>query len=260
MEPRFGVDFSDVRVHTGNDAVQMNRAVGAQAFTHGSDVYFGEGRSPNNLELTAHELTHVVQQTGGGIQAKSIVSDPVDLMEMLANGVPDEKAPSERGQDPVIQLMCSKCKKEEMQRRSMKDESPDSHLVSRQASRVHTSSKPTMTSLTGQGKTIGCSTCESPTNSIMRRPGESVRDCYNRKRASFGLENDLTSIVFMACGLGGVIATIIAAIGTAPAAGSGGPPAGVLVAAGCMAVALGGKIGLHAACLWDCATSQREES
>ncbi|MBA4142858.1 MAG: DUF4157 domain-containing protein [Nitrosospira sp.] len=65
MEPRFGVDFSHVRVHTGSDAIKMNRDVGAQAFTHGSDVYFGAGSSPTNLELTAHELTHVVQQTGG---------------------------------------------------------------------------------------------------------------------------------------------------------------------------------------------------
>ena len=65
MEPRFGVDFSQVRVHTGSDALQMNQAVGAQAFTHGSDIYFGAGHSPTNLELTAHELTHVVQQTGG---------------------------------------------------------------------------------------------------------------------------------------------------------------------------------------------------
>ena len=65
MEPRFGVDFSQVRVHTGSDALQMNQAVGAQAFTHGSDIYLGEGHSPTNLELTAHELTHVVQQTGG---------------------------------------------------------------------------------------------------------------------------------------------------------------------------------------------------
>ena len=65
MEPRFGVDLSHVHVHTGSDALQMNRAVGAQAFTHGSDIYFGAGRGPTNLELTAHELTHVVQQTGG---------------------------------------------------------------------------------------------------------------------------------------------------------------------------------------------------
>jgi hypothetical protein len=65
MEPRFGADFSHVRVHTGSDAIQMNQAIGAQAFTHGSDIYFGEGQSPSNLELTAHEMTHVVQQTGG---------------------------------------------------------------------------------------------------------------------------------------------------------------------------------------------------
>ena len=64
MEPRFGVSFSHVHVHTGTDARQMNQAVGAQAFTHGSDIYFGAGHGPDNLELTAHELAHVVQQTG----------------------------------------------------------------------------------------------------------------------------------------------------------------------------------------------------
>jgi len=64
MEPRFGADFSGVRVHTGGEAVQMNQELGAQAFTHGSDVYFGAGKSPGNNELTAHELTHVVQQNG----------------------------------------------------------------------------------------------------------------------------------------------------------------------------------------------------
>ena len=64
MEPRFGADFSAVRVHTGGEAVQMNRQLGAQAFAHGSDVYFGAGKSPGNNELMAHELTHVVQQTG----------------------------------------------------------------------------------------------------------------------------------------------------------------------------------------------------
>jgi hypothetical protein len=64
MEPRFGADFSGVRVHTGGEAVQMNRELGAQAFAHGSDVYFGAGKEPGKNELTAHELTHVVQQTG----------------------------------------------------------------------------------------------------------------------------------------------------------------------------------------------------
>jgi hypothetical protein len=68
MEPRFGADFSQVRVHTDSNAVQMNQALGAQAFTHGHDVYFGAGKSPAISDLTAHELTHVVQQTGA-IQA-----------------------------------------------------------------------------------------------------------------------------------------------------------------------------------------------
>jgi peptidoglycan hydrolase-like protein with peptidoglycan-binding domain len=64
MEPRFGVHFGHVRTHTDSDAVQMNRDVGAKAFTQGADIYYGAGSSTSDLELTAHELTHVVQQTG----------------------------------------------------------------------------------------------------------------------------------------------------------------------------------------------------
>ena len=68
MEPRFGADFSQVRVHTGNEAVQMNQDLNAQAFTHKQDVYFGAGKAPANDALTAHELTHVVQQTSQKVQ------------------------------------------------------------------------------------------------------------------------------------------------------------------------------------------------
>jgi len=64
MEPRFGADFSQVRIHTGSEAVQMNRDLNAQAFTHQQNVYFGAGKAPAKDALTAHELTHVVQQTG----------------------------------------------------------------------------------------------------------------------------------------------------------------------------------------------------
>jgi len=68
MESRFGADLSHVRVHTGSDAVQMNREIGAQAFTHGRDIYFNSGKfdasSDTGKHLLAHELTHVVQQTG----------------------------------------------------------------------------------------------------------------------------------------------------------------------------------------------------
>lgn len=75
MEPRFGTDFSQVRVHTDSTAVQMNKDLRAQAFAHGSDIYYGAGKSPAQDSLTAHELTHVVQQTGAKkLQQKSILA------------------------------------------------------------------------------------------------------------------------------------------------------------------------------------------
>jgi len=68
MKSRFGQDFNHVRVHADGEAAQMNRALNAQAFTHRQDVYFGADKySPQSVEgqrLLAHELTHVVQQTG----------------------------------------------------------------------------------------------------------------------------------------------------------------------------------------------------
>ena len=80
MEPRFGVDFSNIKVHTDGEAVQMARDVGAQAFAYGSDVYFGAGKSPGNNELTAHELTHVVQQTGRMQRKCADCDEEQDLM------------------------------------------------------------------------------------------------------------------------------------------------------------------------------------
>lgn len=73
MEPRFGADFSQVRVHTESEAVQMNRDLNAQAFTHGQDIFFGVGRMPAKDNLTAHELTHVMQQ-GATAKNESSVS------------------------------------------------------------------------------------------------------------------------------------------------------------------------------------------
>jgi hypothetical protein len=76
MEPRFGADFSSVRVHTDSNAVQMNKELGAQAFAHGSDIYYGAGKSPGKNELTAHELTHTIQQTGAAQLNKSVLPKP----------------------------------------------------------------------------------------------------------------------------------------------------------------------------------------
>jgi hypothetical protein len=74
MEPRFGADFSGVRIHAGAESAGLNRQVSAQAFTHAKDVYMGEGRyTPGTTagnRLLAHELAHVVQQTGSSITRK----------------------------------------------------------------------------------------------------------------------------------------------------------------------------------------------
>jgi peptidoglycan hydrolase-like protein with peptidoglycan-binding domain len=88
MEPRFGADFSGVRVHTGGDAVQMNRELGAQAFTHGSDVYYGAGKIPEKDNLTAHELTHVVQQTSKEQSVQLQLDDGHDLKSSRFAGDP----------------------------------------------------------------------------------------------------------------------------------------------------------------------------
>ena len=66
MEPRFGHDFSRVRVHTGERAAELAQAVNALAYTVGREMVFGGGQFMPSTRvgrrLIAHELTHVVQQ------------------------------------------------------------------------------------------------------------------------------------------------------------------------------------------------------
>lgn len=68
--PRFGRDFSDVRIHTGPGAAAAARGIGARAYTLGADIAFGAGEyapgTPAGKRLLAHELAHVVQQGGAG--------------------------------------------------------------------------------------------------------------------------------------------------------------------------------------------------
>ena len=62
MERRMGADFGDVRVHTGQASGRANLALGSDAFTYGSDIYYASGRAPGADLVTAHELGHVTQQ------------------------------------------------------------------------------------------------------------------------------------------------------------------------------------------------------
>jgi hypothetical protein len=67
FEPRFGYDFSQVRIHTDARAAEAARTLNARAFTIGQDVVFGAGQygpgTPVGKRLLAHELTHVIQQS-----------------------------------------------------------------------------------------------------------------------------------------------------------------------------------------------------
>lgn len=91
MESSFGADFSGVRVHTGADADVLNRSLNSRAFTTGQDIFFKEDAyspgSSGGRELLAHELTHVVQQTGDEVRRKLTVGQPGDRYEQEADQV-----------------------------------------------------------------------------------------------------------------------------------------------------------------------------
>tara|TARA_R110002020_G_scaffold83108_3_gene205910 strand:- start:21024 stop:25064 length:4041 start_codon:yes stop_codon:yes gene_type:complete len=86
MESSFGADFSNVKVHTDSNAIAMSQSLNAQAFTHGSDVYFNTGKydtnSSDGQHLLAHELTHTIQQ-GAAIQKKEQISTTTPRIQRL---------------------------------------------------------------------------------------------------------------------------------------------------------------------------------
>ena len=95
MEPRFGHDFSGVRVHADARATESARAVGALAYTVGQQIVFGNGRyapaSQAGRQLLAHELAHTVQQRGQGatVAARLMVGGADTAAEVEADRVAD---------------------------------------------------------------------------------------------------------------------------------------------------------------------------
>jgi hypothetical protein len=116
MEPRFGHDFSRVRVHTGAQAAQSARAVHAQAYTVGQEIVFGsEQYAPGTGRgrwLLAHELAHVIQQGQIGqpaaLQPRLAVSRHPDAAEREADAVAERVAAGanaqvKQGSPPALQ-------------------------------------------------------------------------------------------------------------------------------------------------------------
>lgn len=78
LEPHLGRDLSQVRTHTDASAAHLNKQLGAKAFTYGRDIFYGAGHSPSDIQLTAHEATHFVQQQNPAPTAEESVRRSVD--------------------------------------------------------------------------------------------------------------------------------------------------------------------------------------
>lgn len=96
MGASLGYDFSDVRVHTGHEADELNRQLSARAFTIGTDIFFSQGTyapaSISGRKLIAHELIHVVQQRNCRVPKNGngmTVLPDVDPSEYEANALAD---------------------------------------------------------------------------------------------------------------------------------------------------------------------------
>lgn len=74
METAFGTDFSNVKINVGQEAP----SIGALAFTKGENIYFAPGQynpdTPDGQKLLGHELTHVVQQRKGKVEANTQIN------------------------------------------------------------------------------------------------------------------------------------------------------------------------------------------
>jgi uncharacterized protein DUF4157/L,D-transpeptidase-like protein len=108
MEPRFGHDFSKIRVHNDARAAESARSVGALAYTVGKDIVFGAGRySPGETggrRLLAHELAHTIQQGGGAhLQSKLEVSSPDSPAESEADAAAEGVVGSLTPIGPMLQ-------------------------------------------------------------------------------------------------------------------------------------------------------------
>jgi hypothetical protein len=101
FEPRFGHDFSAVRIHSDTRAAESAQAVNALAYTTGRNIVFAAGQYspelPAGRKLLAHELTHVVQQSGysgkssGLVQRAEAPEDP-DKKVLVGNSRIDVRA------------------------------------------------------------------------------------------------------------------------------------------------------------------------
>ncbi len=115
MESGFGTSFRDVLIHNDSHAAASAKALGANAYTSGRDIYFAAGKyAPENDEgkrLLAHELVHTIQQRANTpsfarkrASTSDLIIDPDDLLEQDADRVAEQvvlSASGKMGSDPI---------------------------------------------------------------------------------------------------------------------------------------------------------------
>ncbi|MET1254226.1 DUF4157 domain-containing protein [Aliikangiella maris] len=82
IEPVVNADLSHARVHDNPQARQAANSINAKAFTTDNHIFLGAGQSANDLQLMAHEATHVVQQTLGALSVgeANVFRDPLEQL------------------------------------------------------------------------------------------------------------------------------------------------------------------------------------
>ncbi len=102
MESNLGQPLADVRIHTGEQADNLNQRISAQAFTLGSDVFFRDGVSPRDDQVLSHELTHVVQQRSMPQGGPLTVGPSDDQFEQQAQSTAVNVKPSSAAMAPDV--------------------------------------------------------------------------------------------------------------------------------------------------------------
>lgn len=113
MEEAFGNDVSGVRNHSGNEGATMSENSGAQAYTHGGNIYLDSAETAGGERggrVMAHELAHAVQQRG----MQSTATDPDDA-------APDDEADGKDEPEAAVETRSSEQRRDRRRARRVPD-------------------------------------------------------------------------------------------------------------------------------------------
>lgn len=83
IEPVLGTSLGGVQVHSGRDAARAAGGLGARALTRANHIFLGDGESAHDVELMAHEATHVVQQGAAGDEPERAPAPSAEVQRLL---------------------------------------------------------------------------------------------------------------------------------------------------------------------------------